>query len=62
MEWGYKDMVDKVRNIFLLITAFITIMTVILKTSNELFMEMVKAKYKNIPGGQTVTETIVKGM
>lgn len=53
-------MLEKIRNISLLITGLGAVFSIYLKTFNGLAMDTIKGKYKNIPGRKSVFDAIIE--
>ncbi|WP_216820054.1 hypothetical protein, partial [Zoogloea sp. LCSB751] len=49
-----------IRDIFVICTTSVTVSGICTKTLNNLFLDIVKSKYRNIPGKQALFNTVFK--
>ncbi|WP_195264079.1 hypothetical protein [Clostridium sp. 1001275B_160808_H3] len=52
-------MLEKIRNILLLLTALGAVVSIYVKVFNELAIDVIRNKYRNIPGKQSIFNTII---
>lgn len=54
--------IEIIRNTLLTITAAATMISVLIKVFNDLFIEVIKSRYRNVPGQQSIIECVIKGI
>lgn len=52
--------IEIIRNTLLTITAAATMISVLIKVFNDLFIEVIKSRYRNVPGQQSIIECVLK--
>lgn len=51
---------SNIGTIIVSITAIVTLLSIVVKTSYNFFIELVKSKFKNVPGESSISDVVIR--